>query len=290
MSEPPFRLACQVLMLTLQNEPPALESGTDDKEQYKTYSKTFRRLIAECLRKEPEKRPTAKQLLKHEFFKKCKDRAYLVKTLLSDGPPVKPQKVKRVPGSSGRIHKTADGQWEWSDEELDEESDEGKAVFIDERSPRLIEPPEGVTNQEKPGTNHLAVNRAPSAGGDEPIEIMQKQEAPLINLVLRLRNEKRELNDIKFDFTPGVDTADSVSRELVEASLIDGRDMIVVAANLQKILDCKEHKTITFALNSGCSQRELPDGKGLIGFAQLSINDGTAPDIPLPQQMEQGIA
>jgi len=35
-------------------------------------SKTFRRMIAECLRKEPEKRPTAKQLLKHEFFKKCK--------------------------------------------------------------------------------------------------------------------------------------------------------------------------------------------------------------------------
>ncbi|KAH3720240.1 hypothetical protein DPMN_063156 [Dreissena polymorpha] len=49
--------------------------------------------------------------------------------------------------------------------------------------------------------------------------------------------------------------------------------MIVVAANLQKILDNKLVKSLTFALNSGCAPHEAPCDKSLIGFAQLTINE-----------------
>uniref|UniRef100_A0A673MFW8 Serine/threonine-protein kinase OSR1 n=1 Tax=Sinocyclocheilus rhinocerous TaxID=307959 RepID=A0A673MFW8_9TELE len=201
----------KVLMLTLQNDPPCLETGITDKEMLKKYGKSLRKMISLCLQKEPE---------------------------------------KRFPGSSGRLHKTEDGEWEWSDDELDEESEEGKAAVAALRSPRVKE---GLQDTEAP---------VPGDASPSPI-----------SLVLRLRNLKKELNDIRFEFMPGRDTADGVSQELVSAGLVDGRDLVIVAANLQKIVEePHSNKNVTFKLASGIEGSEIPDDVKLLGFAQLSIS------------------
>lgn len=208
----------KVLMLTLQNDPPNLDTGAEEKDQYKTYGKTFRKMVIDCLQKDPAKRPTATELLKHPFFRKAKDKRYLQQTLVSIGPSVETrvQKAsKRQPGASGRLHRNVDGDWVWSseDEEHSSEDEDG----------------------EKPMNS---IER----DSDSDLE-------PAINLVLRMRNPKRELNDIRFEFTVGKDTAEGIATELMQAGLVEGPDILVIAANLQKLIDSKGLlRAVTFPL------------------------------------------
>ena len=117
----------KVLMMTLQNDPPTLDMCAEEKDQYKNYSKTFRKMIAECLKKDPSERPTAKQLLKHDFFKKSKDKSYIVKHLAlpADARNMKVKARLPVPSiaTSGRWNKRSDGEWGFDLDEPDASSE-----------------------------------------------------------------------------------------------------------------------------------------------------------------------
>jgi len=57
------------------------------------------------------------------------------------------------------------------------------------------------------------------------------------------------LNDIRFEFTVGKDTAEGISTELMQAGLVNGQDIIVIAANLQKLIDSQGLlRAVTFPL------------------------------------------
>ncbi|CAL6326881.1 unnamed protein product [Bathycoccus prasinos] len=82
----------KVLLMTLQNPPPTLESSAQSGAggvgggPKKTFSRALKEFVGLCLQKDPSKRPSAEKLLEHRFLKEAKKSDYIVKTLLKDIP------------------------------------------------------------------------------------------------------------------------------------------------------------------------------------------------------------
>ncbi|XVF25323.1 hypothetical protein REPUB_Repub13aG0203600 [Reevesia pubescens] len=99
----------KVLLMTLQNAPPGLDYERDRK-----FSKSFKQMIASCLVKDPSKRPSAKKLLKHSFFKQARSNDYIARMLLEGLPALgdRIQALKRKEEDMLAQKKMLDGEKE----------------------------------------------------------------------------------------------------------------------------------------------------------------------------------
>jgi len=260
----------KVLMLTLQNDPPILDSGAEDKEQYKQgYGTRFRKMISECLQKDPSKRPTASELLKNPFFKnKAKDKKYLQQHLVASAPNIdtRVQKAKTAkrPGTSGRLHRNEVGEWVWSSDE--DEGDSG-----DNRNKKGSPSPNSAASQ---GTNAAPVSSDPVEHLDNPdaqAQVLPSNQKTL-SIVLRMRNPRRELNDIRFEYQPTKDTTDGIANELLTNGLIAGNDVQIMSNSMSQLIENPPpNRVITFRVSTGFGPDDSPDEKNLLGYAQLSL-------------------
>ena len=89
-----------------------------------------------------------------------------------------------------------------------------------------------------------------------------------------MRNPRKELNDIRFEYQPTKDTADGIAQELLGTGLIADEDIAPMAQNLQMIVsNPPPNRVVTFRVSTGFNENDVLDEQNLNGFAQLSLTD-----------------
>jgi len=256
----------KVIMLTLSNAPPTLDTISDTREKYKKYSKDIRKFISKCLQKLSHDRPDAKALQKENFMKKAKSntKEFIVNKMLNQMPQMenRAQKVRRVPGSSGKLHKCADGVWEFSDDECDESNNTVRA------SDQLR-----IPHQAPPQVDQVT-----------KADVVEKRS---FMLTLRIRGRQGdtmdEMLDVTFPFVLNVDTAINVANEMMSSQIIEPEDVLIVASNIddlvekfrdnRQLMETPETDRIRkFQCKTGVNSQKR-DIDELYGFAKLTISE-----------------
>ena len=95
-----------------------------------------------------------------------------------------------------------------------------------------------------------------------------------LSIVLRMRNPRRELNDIRFEYQPTKDTTDGIANELLTNGLIAGNDVQIMSNSMSQLIENPPpNRVITFRVSTGFGTDDSPDEKNLLGYAQLKVEN-----------------
>lgn len=327
----------KVLMLTLQNDPPDIDTVATVSNQYANYGQKFRKFTHACLVKDPAQRLSARELLVHPYIKaKAKDRDLLCRVLLGgDVPPPATRPNRHTDdGAEKRDTKTNNTEWNFdtigrnSQGRLDSEEDSDELEFtggypagecsalpdtenqtVNASSPPMEEStlaaaavstasdhgynaslfsgcgslppapactpvsPDGIVGGMANVFADAMVNPTFTATDTRRPSSEGQPGGPKYRITLRKRNPKQndELQDISFDFILSKDSADVLARELVEADLLDGCDLLLVAHNISELIANPSARERVFPLNSPPAPGQVPVESELHGYAKVLI-------------------
>ncbi|KAL3312918.1 STE20/SPS1- proline-alanine-rich protein kinase [Cichlidogyrus casuarinus] len=297
----------KVLLLTLQNDPPDIDTAASITNQYVNYGQKFRKFTKSCLIKDAAARIPAKELLQHSFIKsKAKDRDHLCRVLIrgeGDAPAV--PRLSTGSDSADKLQEIKNNSTRWNFDTLgagsniagdsdDEDSDDGLPnagpapdnsqtmstnrthTSANNHSPPAVPATTPCTPEsEKATIPHADTAINPKVLEQAPKSKSNDQTAVTITyrITLRKRNpkQKNELQDISFFYVPGKDNTDVLSRELVDADLLDGCDLLLVAHNMSELIANPAQREKVFPLNSSTVPGQVPVESELHGYAKILI-------------------
>merc|ERR1719419_986002 len=117
--KPPYanQRPMKIIMNITEKAPPTVESYNEEERQQDVLHKDFHKFVKACLKRDPTKRPRAKELIKYNFIKRAKSHQYVYNRVLFSLPALnpKPEELpKSLQGSKSERTMMSTTSWNWS--------------------------------------------------------------------------------------------------------------------------------------------------------------------------------